>query len=212
MGVKMRGKSGRGSGTHLHFNARLEVADAQAIKVGTIAPPEILRGVRVLIVDDNRTNRGILEGMLKRWEMKPTAVEGGEEALKQLALAWEAGDPYGLILTDTHMPQMDGFRLVERILESPQLATATIMMLTSAGRRGDAARCQKLGVPAYLLKPIRQSELREAIGRVLGAEPEDGAIPLITRFTPQAMRDPSALLTQLPMEATAVTHRLPPPF
>ena len=208
MGGKMWVESRPGSGTHFHFTARLEVADAQAIKVGTIAPPEILRGVRVLIVDDNRTNRGILEGMLKRWEMKPTAVEGGEEALKQLALAWEAGDPYGLILTDTHMPQMDGFRLVERIRESPQLATATIMMLTSAGRRGDAARCQKLGVAAYLLKPIRQSELREAIGRVLGAEPEDGAIPLITRFTLQAMREPSAFLSVLLVEDNAVNQRL----
>jgi signal transduction histidine kinase/DNA-binding response OmpR family regulator len=208
MGGKMWVESQPGSGTYFHFTARLEVADAQAIKVGTIAPPEILRGVRVLVVDDNRTNRGILEGMLKRWEMKPTSVEGGEEALKQLALAWEAGDPFGLILTDTHMPQMDGFRLVERIRESPQLATATIMMLTSAGRRGDAARCQKLGVAAYLLKPIRQSELREAIGRVLGAQPEDGAIPLITRFTLQAMREPSAFLRVLLVEDNAVNQRL----
>jgi two-component system, sensor histidine kinase and response regulator len=208
MGGKMWVESQPGSGTHFHFTARLEVADAQAIKVGTIAPPEILRGVRVLIVDDNRTNRGILEGMLKRWGMKPTPVEGGEEALKQLSLAWEAGDPYGLILTDTHMPQMDGFRLVERIRESPQLATATIMMLTSAGHRGDAARCQKLGVAAYLLKPIRQSELREAIGRVLGAQPEDGAIPLITRFTLQAMREPSAFLSVLLVEDNAVNQRL----
>jgi len=208
MGGKMWVESQPGSGTHFHFTAELEVADAQAVKVGTIAPPEILRGVRVLVVDDNRTNRGILEGMLKRWEMKPTAVESGEEALKQLSLAWEAGDPYGLILTDTHMPQMDGFRLVERIRESPELATATIMMLTSAGHRGDAARCQKLGVAAYLLKPIRQSELREAIGRVLGAQPEDGAIPLITRFTLQAMREPSAFLSVLLVEDNAVNQRL----
>jgi CheY-like chemotaxis protein len=103
---------------------------------------------------------------------------------------------------------MDGFRLVERIRESPELATATIMMLTSAGHRGDAARCQKLGVAAYLLKPIRQSELREAIGRVLGAQPEDGAIPLITRFTLQAMREPSAFLSVLLVEDNAVNQRL----
>jgi two-component system sensor histidine kinase/response regulator len=208
MGGKMWVESEPGSGTHFHFTARLEVADAQAVKVGTIAPPEILRGVRVLVVDDNRTNRGILEGMLKRWEMKPTSVEGGEKALAELSIAFEGGDPYGLILTDTHMPQMDGFRLVERIRESPELATATIMMLTSAGHRGDAARCQKLGVAAYLLKPIRQSELREAIGRVLGAQPEDGAIPLITRFTLQATREPSAFLSVLLVEDNAVNQRL----
>src|SRR6202040_282481 len=97
MGGKMWVESQPGSGTHFHFTAELEVADAQAVKVGTIAPAEILRGVRVLVVDDNRTNRGILEGMLKRWEMKPTSVEGGEEALAELSIAFEGGDPYGLI-------------------------------------------------------------------------------------------------------------------
>jgi signal transduction histidine kinase/CheY-like chemotaxis protein len=195
-------------GARFHFTARLRVADAQAIKVGTIAPPEVLRHVKVLVVDDNRTNRGILEGMLKRWEMKPTSVEGGEEALGQLSFAREAGDPYALILTDMHMPKMDGFSLVERIRQSPQLATATIMMLTSAGHRGDAARCQELGVAAYLLKPIRQSELREAIARVLGAAQKEGAIPLITRFSLQDARDPSSFLSVLLVEDNAVNQRL----
>ena len=76
-GRKNLGRERPGRGTRFHFTARLGVADAQAVKVGTIAPPEMLRGVKVLVVDDNRTNRGILEGMLKRWEMKPTSVEGG---------------------------------------------------------------------------------------------------------------------------------------
>jgi len=208
MGGKIWVESNPGGGSHFHFTGRFEAADAKAIKAGAMAPPEILRGVKVLIVDDNRTNRGILEGMLKRWEMKPTSVEGGEEALAELASAWEGGDPYGLTLTDAHMPFMDGFGLIERIRESPELATATIMMLTSAGHRGDAARCQKLGVAAYLLKPIRQSELREAIGRVLGAKAEGSAIPLITRFTLQATRERSALLSVLLVEDNAVNQRL----
>jgi signal transduction histidine kinase/DNA-binding response OmpR family regulator len=208
----MRGKiwveSECGRGTRFHFTARLGVANAQAIKVGTIAPPEMLRGVKVLVVDDNRTNRGILEGMLKRWEMRPTSVEGGEEALGQLSFARDAGDPYGLILTDMHMPKMDGFGLVERIRQSPQLATATIMMLTSAGHRGDAARCQELGVAAYLLKPIRQSELREAIARALGAKEQEGVIPLITRFSLHDEREPSEFLSVLLVEDNAVNQRL----
>jgi signal transduction histidine kinase/CheY-like chemotaxis protein len=208
MGGKIWVESEPGRGTHFHFTARLGVADAQAMKLGTIAPPEMLRGVKVLVVDDNRTNREILEGMLKRWEMKPTSVEGGEEALEQLSLVREAGDPYGLILTDMHMPGMDGFTLVERIRQNPQLATATIMMLTSAGYRGDAARCQELGVAAYLLKPIRQSELREAIARALGAKQQEGAIPLITRFSLQDGRDPSAFLNVLLAEDNAVNQRL----
>jgi two-component system, sensor histidine kinase and response regulator len=208
MGGKIWVESEPGRGTHFHFTARLGVADPQAVKIGTIASPEMLRGVRVLVVDDNRTNRGILEGMLKRWEMKPTAVEGGEQALAQLAVAREAGAPYGLILTDMHMPVMDGFDLVERIRQSPHLATATIVMLTSAGHRGDAARCQELGVVAYLLKPVRQSELREAIARALGASEREGVTPLITRFSLQDGRDPSAFLSVLLVEDNAVNQRL----
>jgi two-component system, sensor histidine kinase and response regulator len=197
-----------GQGTRFHFTARLGVAHGQAIKVGTIAPPEMLRDVRVLVVDDNRTNRGILEGMLKRWEMKPTLVEGGEDALLQLSAAREAGQPFGLIVTDMHMPAMDGFDLVEQIRQKPELATATIMMLTSAGHRGDAARCHQLGVAAYLLKPIRQSELREAIARVLGAKEQEGTIPLITRFSLQDAREPAASLSVLLAEDNAVNQRL----
>ena len=168
----------------------------------------MLRGVKVLVVDDNRTNRRILEGMLKRWEMKSRSVEGGEEALAQLSAAREAGEPYALILTDMHMPKMDGFALVERIRQRPELSTATIMMLTSAGHRGDAARCQELGVAAYLLKPIRQSELREAIARVLGAREQEGAIPLITRFSLQDARDPTSVLRVLLAEDNPVNQLL----
>ena len=69
-------------------------------------------------MDDNRTNRRILEGMLRRWEMKPTLVGGGEEALAKLSAAREAGEAYALILTDMHMPGMDGFALIERIRQS----------------------------------------------------------------------------------------------
>ena len=206
MGGKIWVESEPGRGTRFHFTARLGVADAQAIKIGTIAPREMLQGVKVLVVDDNRTNRGILEGMLKRWEMKPTSVEGGEEALRQLTLARDAGDPYGLILTDMHMPNIDGFGLVERIRKSSQPATATIMMLTSAGHRGDAARCRELGVAAYLLKPIRQSELRESIGRALGAKNQEGEIPLITRFSLQNPPDPAAFLNILLAEDNAVNQ------
>ena len=208
MGGKIWVESKPGRGTHFHFTARLGVADAQTIKIGTLAPPEMLRGVKVLVVDDNRTNRGILEGMLKRWEMKPTSVEGGEKALGQLSFAREAGDPYALILTDMHMPEMDGFTLVERIRQSPHSATATIMMLTSAGHRGDGARCQELGVAAYLLKPIRQSELREAIARALGAKQQEGVLPLLTRFSLQDGRDPSAFLNVLLAEDNPVNQRL----
>ena len=107
-----------------------------------------------------------------------------------------------------HMPKMDGFTLIERIRQRPELSAATIMMLTSAGHRGDAARCEELGVSAYLLKPIRQSELREAIARVLGAREHKGAIPLITRYSLQDARDPAAVLRLLLVEDNQVNKLL----
>jgi PAS domain S-box-containing protein len=208
MGGSIWVESEKGRGSHFHFTARMGAADVTEIKVGTIAPPEILRGVTVLVVDDNPTNRRILEGMLKRWEMRPLSVEGGEQALAQLVSAWKAGEAFGLVVLDMHMPKMDGFALVERIRQRPELSAATIMMLTSAGHRGDAERCQKLGVSAYLLKPIRQSELREAVARVLGAGEQEGKIPLITRFSLGDARDGSESLRVLVAEDNAVNQRL----
>jgi len=208
MGGKMWVESEIGRGSQFHFTVRLGIGSAKTISFGTTAPPEVLRNVRVLVVDDNRTNQRILEGMLKRWEMKSSHADGGEEALARLSAAREEGQPYSLILTDMHMPKMDGFRLIEEIRKRPELATATIMMLTSAGHRGDAARCQELGVAAYLLKPIRQSELREAIARVLGSRQQEGAIPLITRYSLQDARDPMATLRVLLAEDNAVNQLL----
>jgi two-component system, sensor histidine kinase and response regulator len=140
--------------------------------------------------------------------MRPALVEGGEEALAELSSAREAGEPYGLVLTDMHMPKMDGFTLVERIRQRPELSTATIMMLTSAGHRGDADRCRELGVAAYLLKPIRQSELRESIAQVLGAREPSGAIPLVTRYSLHDSREPLAILRILVAEDNPVNQRL----
>ena len=182
MGGKMWVESEVGHGTKFHFTAWLETSK-KTIEVGTIAPPEILRGVKILVVADNRTNRRILEGMLRGWEMKPTLVEDGEKALTQLSAARESGDPYGLILTDLRMPKMDGFALVERIRQTPDLSTATIVMLTSASPQGNTVRGQQLGVAAYLRKPVRQSELCEAIAGVLGNQCQKRAIPLIPRYS-----------------------------
>ncbi len=208
MGGKIWVESEVDRGTRFHFTTRVEVADSKPIEVGAIAPPELLRKIRVLVVDDNRTNRRILEGMLKLWDMKAASVDSGEDALAQLAAAREAGEPYGLILTDMHMPKMDGVTLMERIRQRPELSAATVMMLTSADHRGDAARCNELGVSAYLLKPIRQSELREAIARALGAAEKKGAIPLITRFSLRDAGDPAGVLRVLLAEDNLVNQRV----
>jgi PAS domain S-box-containing protein len=207
MGGKIWVESEPSRGSEFHFTLRLSVADAKETKAVNVSPHE-LRDVKILVVDDNRTNRRILEGMLGRWEMKSTVVEGGEEALAELFAAREAGDPYRMILADMHMPRMEGFGLVERIRQRPELSTATIMMFTSAGHRGDAARCRELGIAAYLLKPIRQSELREAITRVLGAHGQEGPIPLITRFSLEDAHSPTAFLRVLVAEDNPVNQQL----
>jgi signal transduction histidine kinase/DNA-binding response OmpR family regulator len=212
MGGRIWVDSNAGHGSQFHFTAQLEVVDAEAnadaLDMGVPAAREILRGAKVLVVDDNRTNRRILEGLLNRWEMESTSVESGAEALEHLSAAWDAGEPYDLILTDLNMPVMDGFTLVERIRQLSNLSAATIMMLSSGGNRGDAARCQQLGMAAYLMKPIRQAELREAIVRVLGARNLDGVMPLITRYTLGSAVEPPAGLRLLLAEDNPVNQLL----
>lgn len=211
--VKMMGgdiwvHSEAGKGSQFCFTVRLGVAGSKTIEKGTVAPSEMLRGVRVLVVDDNPTNLRILEAMLNQWDMEPTLVEGGEQALAELASSCEAGKPYSVILTDMHMPKMDGFGLVERIRKMPEFSTATIMMLTSAGQQGDAARCRELGVAAYLLKPVRKSELRDAIGRVLGVREPTGAVQPKIAVSSQAGKNPAVRLRVLLAEDNPVNQLL----
>jgi CheY-like chemotaxis protein len=142
-----------------------------------------LRNLDVLVVDDNFTNRKILDGMLKRWSIRPETVSSGAEGLAALERAASAGSPFPLVLVDAQMPEMDGFALAERVRQNPKLAGATIMMLTSAGQRGDAARCRELGIAVYLIKPIRQSELLEAILAALGKSSDKGPASVVTRHT-----------------------------
>lgn len=208
MGGTLWVESEVGRGSQFHFTLPLGVAGSKPAQAQTMAAPEFLRGVKALIVDDNRTNRRILENMMKRWEMKTISVEGGEEALLELSAAQESREPYALVLTDRHMPGMDGLTLIERIRKWQQFSGATIMMLTSARHRGDAARCQKLKVSAYLYKPIRQSELREAMCRALGANGQPVAAPPSARFSPAEAGAPVESLRILVAEDNAVNQRL----
>jgi two-component system, sensor histidine kinase and response regulator len=196
-----------GRGTRFHFTVQFKQAGGKT-PIAAIAPPEILRGIKVLVADDNATNRRILEGMLRRWDMKAKSVEGGDEALAELSAAGRAGEPYVLILTDVHMPGMDGFKLVERIRQMPELSTATIMMLTSSESRGDVKRCKDLGVSAYLLKPIRLSELREAIARVVGAREHRSEIHLLTHDSDKDSKGACETLRILLAEDNLVNQRL----
>jgi CheY-like chemotaxis protein len=194
-----------GGGTKFHFTLPL-VPAAEPVKTGPGDRYDLLRGVRVLIVDDNATNRRILELMLKRWGMFPKSVKSGAEAIVELLAASAAGKQYAVIITDVLMPEMDGFSFVERVRQEPKLSTAKIMMLTSAGQRGDAARCEELGISAYAMKPVRQSELRNVIFRLLG-EKENGGL-LITRYSLATTQNAGISLRILVAEDNAVNQKL----
>ncbi|HYW81201.1 MAG TPA: response regulator, partial [Thermoguttaceae bacterium] len=115
--------------------------------------------------------------MLCNWQMVPTSVQSVQEALDAMQHAAATARPYPLVLTDANMPDVDGFTLAEQIRQSPQLASTVIMMLTSGDRPGDIARCSELDVSAYLLKPIKQSELLDAIMMVLSTEITKDVLP-----------------------------------
>ena len=147
-----------GKGSRFHFTAHFGL---QKVAARTIVSrdPATLRDMRVLIVDDNTTNRQILLKMLAAWHTTPLAVESGATAMSAMREAHGLGRTYPLILLDAQMPEMDGFALAQSIKRNPESSAATIMMLSSAGQRGDAKRCREIGVAAYLTKPIRQAEL-----------------------------------------------------
>jgi signal transduction histidine kinase/DNA-binding response OmpR family regulator/HAMP domain-containing protein len=143
-----------------------------------------VEGMRVLIVDDNARSRRLLDETLTHWHMEPSSVESGARALEALEDAGAAGRPYKLGLIDARMPEMDGFRLCERIRANRNLRDTSLIMLTSGGRSGDGARCRELGISAYLVKPVKQADLWEAIMLTLGTRDRGGeSRELITLHT-----------------------------
>ena len=172
MGGKIWVESEPGKGSEFHFIICVGAEDVPVPHAQSSLPHEFLHGVRVLIVDDNQTNRLILDKMLTRWGMRAHCIESGEAALRELSSAFRSGDPYRLILTDKQMPNMDGFSLAERVRSQPEIAASNVIMMSSGAHRGDLARCRELGFSAYLTKPVRQSELRDAIARALDRRTE----------------------------------------
>jgi two-component system sensor histidine kinase/response regulator len=192
MGGRIWMESEVGRGSVFHFTVCLGRVDRVAVPLAP-ANADLLVGLPVLVVDDNATNRRILGERLRRWGCAPALAENGEAALQALSKARSNGSPFALVLTDARMPKMDGFTLAELIQKDHQLAGATIMMLTSGGRRGDASLCRRLGVAAYLTKPVGQSELWEAILSVIGASshPHEPRT-LVTRHTLREARSMSS--------------------
>ena len=140
--------------------------------------------------------------------MKPVLAESGTQALAALQQAEQSAAPFALLLADVDMPQMDGFTMVERIRQHDDLRKTTIMMLTSVGQRGDAARCRELGIAAYLVKPIGQSQLLDAILNVLGTRAQPADEPRLSLITRHSLREDQRKLRVLLAEDNAVNQKL----
>jgi two-component system sensor histidine kinase/response regulator len=190
-------------GSRFHFTVHFVL---QKLPARTVVPrnPETLRDMRVLVVDDNATNRQILLKMLELWHTNPSGVDSGAKAIVTLKEGKGIGRSFPLILLDAQMPEMDGFALAEAIKRNPDWRAATIMMLSSAGQRGDALRCRELGVAAYLTKPVQQAELLDAILTALGTRAKNEEPPLLV--TRHSLRESRNRMKILLVEDNAVNQ------
>ncbi len=191
-------ESSEGEGSTFFFTSRL------GIQKDVATPPKAsldLRDIPILIVDDNPTNRRILVEQLRNWGMRPLALADGPAALQTLA----AEPNYSIAILDGMMPDMDGFELATQIRQRYERGHMRLLMLTSGGQRGDAARCRAIGIDAYLTKPAKESELHAAISTLCGMQSAEGSEQPITRHT---LYEAQRSLSILVAEDNAVNQKL----
>jgi len=171
MGGEVGVQSTPGAGSTFWFVARLAaaVADAPVLRPGADAD---LRGHRALVVDDNATNRRVLEGQLKRCTMQAICVCSAAEALSAMREAQSDGRPFEIALIDQQMPGCDGAELGRRINADPLLKSTRLVLLTSSGRQSEGQRFAELGFAGYLLKPVAQRDLASCLKLVLSGKAE----------------------------------------
>jgi PAS domain S-box-containing protein len=169
-------------GSTFHFTARFGLQRAPIEAPDPV--PVKLRDLPVLVVDDNSTSRKILQEMLTNWKMKPVATDSGPAALEALKRAHKSGKPFQLVIADGHMPEMDGFDLAENLQQSSSLRGVKIILLTFTAQRKDQARAKQVGAAAAVTKPVKQSELWDAIVAALH-------VPVRQHTRPSAARGPA---------------------
>jgi CheY-like chemotaxis protein len=184
MGGQIGVVSREGHGSTFWFTAALE---RQARASAAPAAPGDLGGRRVLLVDDDDANRRIVGALLDEWGVRHDAARDGRDALDMLRRASAAGERFDLVMADMGLPEMSGEELGRAVKADPDLASTRLILCTSLGRRGDAARLAGIGFSAYLTRPVNPSLLFECLVTVLGREgmtgPEDGHAPLVTRHS-----------------------------
>jgi CheY-like chemotaxis protein len=169
MGGRLEVESQPGKGSRFHFDARFGRAPAPKERAQPRAPR--LSGLRVLVVDDNATNRRVLEETLAHWRMRPTLRAARTRRSTLLEQAASRKQPFPIVLLDANMPELDGFGLAERIRRRRGLAATRLLMLTSGPRPGDERRAMALGVSSYLIKPVKQSDLLDRMLEALEDRP-----------------------------------------
>jgi signal transduction histidine kinase/DNA-binding response OmpR family regulator/HPt (histidine-containing phosphotransfer) domain-containing protein len=191
MGGKIRVESEVGKGSTFHFTVMMR--PSKDLQSKTRARRADLEGLRVLVVDDNATNRRILEEVLRAWQMKPSTASSAAAAFAALKKGHASGEPIGLVLLDCVMPEMDGFGLAEQIQQDDMISQTPLIMFSSTGHGSVAARCREMKMAGYLTKPVKQSELFDVIASAFGdqnqpAEVADASVPLAASSLPGKLR------------------------
>jgi signal transduction histidine kinase/DNA-binding response OmpR family regulator len=179
MGGQIGVVSEPGRGSTFWFTCRLE----RATGLATVKERRSLRDVRVLVVDDNQTNRVILEQNLAGWSVRAGARSGARDALAEMARADTEGDRYELVILDYHMPEMDGLQLAAAIRDDPNLRNTKLVLLTSSARRGDMRLARGSGIDGFLTKPVKTSALYDCLTAVLARTSAAAAAPMVTAYT-----------------------------